>query len=266
MPWSLFDIVAALPVYALVLFRLTGMMLVAPVYGSTVIPLRIRVALAMTVAAMVFPLVSRQAPADLSIGAAIAGGVGEVFIGLSIGLALMMLLSAAEVAGLFVGQQSGLALAEVFNPALEDQSSLVGQLYSIVFLLVFLLVGGHRATLSALLDTFGVIPLLRFTVDEPILLLLIELLTAAFVLGIRLAAPAVIALFLTETALGFLSRSMPQLNILTVGFSVRVLVALLVAGVTLAACGEPLVDAVYDGLDLVRSALGLAPSDGGAVG
>ncbi len=88
--------------------------------------------------------------------------------------------------------------------------------------------------------------------DETLLVLLTEVLTAAFVLAIRLAAPALIALFLTTTAMGFLSRTMPQMNILTVGFTLKAMVALGATGITLGAAGDLLVNSAWDVLDLIR--------------
>ena len=259
MPVPLIDILVALPVFALVLFRVSGFVLAAPMYGSKVVPARIRVALALTAAAMIFPMVRAQAPGDLSLSLALVGGMGELMIGLTIGLAVSILLMSAEVAGEIVSQQAGISLSEVINPLLDEQSSIIGQIYVIVLTLLFLLAGGHREALAALLDTFDVIPLLSYKPGESIVVLFAEMLSSAFIVGIRLAAPVLIALFLSGTALGFLSRTMPQLNILSVGFTLRALMTLSVAAIALGACQGLLLDAVWDGLDVIRASFGLAP-------
>jgi len=103
--------------------------------------------------------------------------------------------------------------------------------------------------------------LLSFRPGESVVLLLAEMLTAAFIVGIRLAAPVLIALFLSGTALGFLSRTMPQLNILSVGFTLRALITLSVAAIALGAGEGLLLDAVWDGLDMIRASFGLESSD-----
>jgi flagellar biosynthetic protein FliR len=125
---------------------------------------------------------------------------------------------------------------------------------------LFLLAGGHRAAMAALLDTFKVIPLLSFRLDETFILLLVEMLASAFILGIRLAGPVLLALFMMGTALGFLSRTMPQFNILTVGFTLRLLLALAVGGLAISASQDVLLDAIWDGIDQIRAAFGLDPS------
>ena len=259
MPWRMLDITLALPVFALVAFRIAGLVLTAPFFGSTVIPVRIRAAFVFTVAAMIFPLVWGSAPTEITLATAVVGGVGEMMIGATIGLALTILLMGAEVGGLVVGRQAGIALANVFDPLRSAQVSITGQVYSLSFTLLFLAVGGHRAMMAALLDTYQVIPLLSFQFDESFIVLLTEMLAAAFILGIRLAGPVLIALFLAGTALGVLSRTMPQLNILTVGFGVRLMLALAVAGLTLNACESLFVDAVWNGVETVREAFGLGP-------
>jgi flagellar biosynthetic protein FliR len=253
------DILLALPVFALVLFRITGLMLTAPIYGSRVIPVQVRVAVAFVVATVVFPVVAGQAPRDLSLSTALVGGVGEMMIGATIGLGLTLLLMGAEVGGLIVGRQAGVALANVYDPVQNQDVSVVGQVYSVTLILLFLLIGGHRATMAALLDTYRVVPVLSFEADETVLVLMVEMLAAAFMLGIRLAGPVLIALFMLGVALAFLSRTMPQLNILTVGFPLRLLIGLAVAAVALAACEGILVDAIWDGVILVRTTFGLDP-------
>jgi flagellar biosynthetic protein FliR len=259
-PWSLFDILFGLPAYALVLLRLTGFALIAPVYGSRMIPDRVRGALILAVAAMIFPLVRSQAPAEITLSVVAAGVVGELMVGLAIGLALSALLTASEAGGIIVGRQAGLRIGQAFDPMGNRQSSLIGQAYAVTLTVMFLMVGGHRAAMAALLDTYEVIPMLSFRPDESVVLLLIEMLTAALIVGLRLAAPATIALFLTGTAMGFLSRTMPQMNILSVGFTVRAFVAIAVAGFALSECQDLLLDAIWNALELVRVSFGLDPS------
>ena len=259
MPWSMTDILIALPAYALVLARLVGMIMVAPIYASTTMPVRIRVGLAATIAAMIFPLVVGQAPADLRLADAIAGSVSELMIGASIGLALAILLMGGEMAGLIVGRQAGIALGQVFNPAQNTQTTITGQLYTIVLTLVFLAAGGHRATMAAVLDTYRAIPLLGGVAPATIGELLFSMMTVAFVMGIRLAGPVLIALFLTGVTLGVISRTMPQINILSVGFAVRTMVALGMAGLAITASQEVMVNTVWHAFEQIREAIGVDP-------
>ena len=91
MPWSLTNVYLLLPGFALVLFRIAGLMLVAPLFGSDAIPVRLKVALALTIAAVVFPLVGPSLPAEITLGTALVGVVGEMSIGLVIGLGVSLI-------------------------------------------------------------------------------------------------------------------------------------------------------------------------------
>jgi len=260
MPWQTLDIPLWLPVFALVLFRLTGLVVSAPLLSSAAIPIRVRAAIVLALAGLTFPLLRAQAPADLSLAVLLPALVGEFLIGLTVGLGVTLILTGAEVAGTLIGQQAGIGLGEVLNPAFDEPVTVVSQLYSIVLMLVFLIAGGLRATVAAVLDTYQVIPLLNVSIGESYLMLLVELLSSAMVIGIRLAGPVLIALFVTEAALGFLARTMPQLNVMSVGFTMRVFLAIGMAGITLALSQELMVAAVQDGMEMIRSGLGLDPA------
>lgn len=260
MPWPLLDILFSLPLYALVLFRVSGLALTAPLLASGVIPVRIRAAFVMTVSAMIFPVVAATMPRDLTLSQAVLGGATELMIGATIGLGLRIALMSAEVAGMMVAQQAGLALGQVFDPMQNRQTTVISQVFTIVLTLVFLAIGGHRAMIAALLDTFEALPLLSASLERPIVLLLAEALTASFILAIRMAGPVLIALFMLATALNFLSRTMPQFNILTVGFTLRVIVGIGVAGLAISESRDLMIQTVWDGLALVRGAFGLDPS------
>jgi|CXWL01.1.fsa_nt_gi flagellar biosynthetic protein FliR len=259
MPLPALDILVILPSFALVLFRVSGMVMTAPLYGSPVIPMRIRAALTLALTLVTFPLLRNQLPLAPTIADVLSGAVGELMIGAAIGLALTIMLLAGEVAGTLIGQQAGLVLGEVANPLQEHQASVLGQIYTTVLTLVFLIAGGHRAIIAAVMDTFAIIPVMAMRDTESIVLLLTETLTAAFVTGIRIAGPAMIALFLAAITLAVLSRAMPQLNILTVGFTMKVILALGVAWLALSFCEGLLLQFVADGLDTVRAAFQLPP-------
>lgn len=260
MPWPLFDILHALPIFALVMFRISGLVMTAPVFGSRMIPMRVRAAMVMMITAVVFPMVRTQVPADIGLGMALVGGIAEMMVGATIGLALSIFMMGAEVAGRTAGQQAGLAMSQIIDPTTNEQVSTLGALYTVVVTFSFLLIGGHRATMAALLDTYQVVPMLSFRFTDSIILLLVEMLAAAFIIGIRMGAPVIVAVFLSGIVLGFLSRTMPQLNILTVGFTLRLLVALGVAGVSLMAAGDLIVDSIWDALAMVRESFGLDPN------
>jgi flagellar biosynthetic protein FliR len=244
-----------LPLFALVLMRISGIMLTAPIYGSSAVPARIRAGLAVTIAFVMFPTVAPQLPTEVSLATALPGAFGELLIGLIIGLTLSLVFAGVQLAGMVIGQQAGLALGQVFNPVLNTQTTILGQTFFLTALTVFVIVGGHRELMRALLDTYATIPVLSFRAGEETLTLVTDVLTGTYALGMRMAAPVLIALLIGTLVMGFLSRTMPQLNILSVGFPIRALMALCVAGFVLAASGGLMIDALDDVLVRLRLAL-----------
>lgn len=259
MPWSLFIIPTMLPAFALVLFRIGGMVMTAPLFSSPAIPIRIRAAVALSLSAMAFPVILDRMPATVSLSSVIGGGVAEIMTGIAIGLSLTIIMSMADLAGMTIAQQSGLALGEVFNPTYNDQSSVLGQLYSVAFVLVFLIAGGHRECVAAVLDSYQAMPVLTGASADSCLDLVVSSTTAAFVGAIRLASPVLIALVLTTVLLGILSRAMPQLHIMTVGFTFKVIITMAIAAITLAGAKDLLIGIVWDGAENIREVLGLRP-------
>jgi flagellar biosynthesis protein FliR len=246
-----------LPVYALVLFRVAGLMLAAPLLGSSLIPLRMRVGMCTVIALILYPAVAERSPVFLSLHDGLVGVAGETLIGLTMGLALTLVLVGTDLGGMLAGQQSGLALGQEFNPMTNSDSTVFGHTYFLVFQTVFMIAGGHRALVRALLDTFDTIPLASFRAGPELLDLLEQSLTGAFVLGLKLAVPVLIALFATGLALGFLSRTVPQLNVLTVGFGLKVMLAFAISALALPAAREVFLGSLTDSLAAIRATFGL---------
>lgn len=244
-----------LPLFALVLVRISGLMLTAPIYGSQIVPLRIRAALAMVIALLMFPIVAPRLPADVTLVAAIPGLFGELAIGLIMGLALSLVFSGVQLAGMVIGQQAGLALGEVYNPVLNTDSSVLSETFLLTAMTAFVLVGGHRELMRSLLDTYATIPVLSFRVTPGTLTLMTDVLTGAYALGLRMAAPVLMALLIATLVTGFLSRTMPQLNILSIGFPIRALIALFMCAFVIAATGGSVLESMGEVFTRLRSGL-----------
>ena len=259
MPFELLNLPLQLPALALVMFRVMGLFVSAPIFSSTSIPRRVKVLLALAMTMMTFPLVAQTLPADLTMPQVLAGVVGELMIGLAIGFGLTMIFVATQIGALMIAQQAGLALGRVFNPGLNAQTTPLGQLFYFITLGIFLAMQGHVALVRALLESFSFIPPLAFHVTPSVTELMIGMIASAFVLAIRLAGPSLTALFLVTLAMGFISRTVPQLNILAVGFSIRSTTALLMSAASLTVMQDLLVDGVIDTMETVRALLeGLA--------
>lgn len=262
MPWRIFEIYTALPAFLLVLSRVAGLMLASPLFSGSILPTPINAILALAVSLSIFPLMAGQLAAPVTLASAAGGMAGELAIGLVLGLGVTLVFTGAQVAAQLISQQAGLALGEVFNPMMESSGTEVSQLYFLVAMAVFLGVDGHHALVRALLDTFAAIPPLDFKPEASLLELIVEVLALSFIIAARVGGPVMLALLLALLTLGFISRTMPQLNLLTVGFPLKLATALFVMAVTLIALEPILVDALVEVMDGVRAGLGIAQAGG----
>lgn len=240
-----------IPPAMLVIFRIGGLMIYGPVFGAPVIPARVKVFLALLVGLAAYPLLSAgclagPAPAlDLwSLAPLVAM---ELLIGLLVGYAASIPLVAVQTGGLLMGQQMGLGFARFYNPGIDDEADIVGQMLFFMALAGFLLIGGHEAMMAAILRSFQYIPLGGFAVDADILSLLAGMLLAAFELALRVAAPVLALVFLESLAMGYMAKTVPQLNILSLGFPIRILAGFAMIMLALVVMN----DVVMDGIDAV---------------
>jgi flagellar biosynthetic protein FliR len=223
--------------YTLILFRVGGIMIFAPVFGSGMVPGQTKAALAMVVALMLVPVIDYSAPEPLTLPNMVYTAATESIVGLLIGYAASLLFVAVQLGGMQIGQQMGTEIGSVFNPFLEVQSSVVGEFYFLFSTLVFLGINGHHILLAALVESFRTVPIGSAALSLGALDMLIKLFGYLFAIAFAISAPVVIALFLVTVAMGFVARTVPQMNILIVGFPVRVVVGLAVMIFTLPAIG-----------------------------
>lgn len=216
------------PVFILVVFRLAGMALFAPLFGSAKIPRRVRVMLVL-VMAFGFTRVVRRPVAFPNTTWELAIGIGgELAFGLAMGTIMSFVFIACQWAGEIIGQQMGFNLSEVFDPSFGAAGSLIGDAYFMLTLVVFLVVGGHRAMLQGVYASFKILPLLSPGVNESLFHLLAGLFMSATILAIQLAAPMLIATLVVDLVLGLVGKTLPQMNIMSMSMSLRSMVGIAV--------------------------------------
>jgi flagellar biosynthesis protein FliR len=216
------------PIYVLVLFRIAGMMIWAPLLGSTQIPKRIKAMIACVLAASITPALSTTVAIPQSPWLLALAIGGEITFGAAVGLILSLVFIAGQWAGEIIGQQMGLNLGQTLNPQFGGGGSVVGDLYFFLTLLVFLSIGGHMALIKGVFDSFAALPLLTVSVNRPLFDTMVSVFQGAMVLAMQLAAPMLVAMLVVDMVLGFVGKTVPQLNIMTAGISVRALAGMLV--------------------------------------
>ena len=230
------DLIQLVPAsFVLVVFRLAGMMLFAPLFGSARIPRRIKAVLVLVLALGVMG--GMKEPVRLPVSTwQLAGAIaGELAFGLAMGMVLSLVFIAAQWAGEMIGQQMGLNLGSVFDPQFGGQGSVIGDMYFMLTLVVFLAVGGHHSMLAGVRDSFEKLPLLTVGVDRTLFDTLAGLLGGATVLAVRLAAPTLVTMLVVDLVLGLIGKTVPQMNVMSAGLTLRSVVGMVIviAGLSL---------------------------------
>ncbi len=253
---ALFDLGSGyVALLTLVLVRTSGIVLVAPIFGTNDVPPTVRAFFAMALALIVAP--TQAGNLSAMPGSLIEFSVmlaAELIIGVVLGLGVTVLFSAFLLTGGVIGQLSGMSLGDVFNPGLDDTIPLFSHLLHLVALATYVVIGGHRMLLGGLLDTFATLPPGAATLPGELDQLLVGLLSESFQLGVRAAAPAIVALLLATLVLGLVSRSLPQLNILALGFGFNAIVTFAVLTVSFGGVAWLLQDRLEPTLETVLSA------------
>jgi flagellar biosynthetic protein FliR len=163
----------------------------------------------------------------------------------------LILFSGAQLAGQILSQLSGMSIAEAFDPDFDSSVSSFTQLLDWVAMSIFVCIGGHRQVLAALLDTFRWMPPGQGGCSNDLVDMLVEITTQSFVTGIRASAPVMVALLLAVLVTGLISRTLPQLNVMAIGFNINAFVLLGTFGITLGGAAwvfQEHLDATLDGI------------------
>ena len=266
MSWVNFFVAPLLVTFVLVLARVSGLVMTAPIFGTSEVPGRVRAFLAITLAFLITPLQAN--PASAMPATAVDLGivlVTELIVGLTLGLGITLLFSGIQIAGQVISQIAGVQLADVINPTFDSSVPIFSQVLFYVTLAVFVVTGGHRQVMEALLDTFVSMPPGKAILSNTLVEEFTNLITQSFVLGIRAAAPTMTALLLATLVLALLSRTLPQLNLMAVGFGFSSLVTLGTLSVTLGiaawAFQEEVEPALQSLLDALHASGSNTPSD-----
>jgi flagellar biosynthetic protein FliR len=257
MPWLESISVTWVLLFTFVLARVSGLVMTVPVFTGTEVPMQVRGLLSVAMALVLTPTqwgVHWPAPTGVVDFAILLAG--ELLIGMVLGLGIVILLSGMQVAGQVIAQMSGMALAEVLSPGSDDQVPLFSGVLNMTALAVFVVIGGHRALIDGLLHTFVTLPVGQGGGGASMAQAALNLLGGSFFLAVRAAAPAMIALLLATLVLGLIGRTLPQLNILVLGFGINSMVVLATLSVSIGAVAMLVADYFEPALKALLDAVG----------
>jgi flagellar biosynthesis protein FliR len=223
--------VLAQPLWVLVILlaRISPVILMTPPVNSSGVPTRVRGLLVLAIAVLLTPTIQPTAtliPPDLPhICIAL---VGEILLGTLLGSVVLLAITCLQLAGQAIGYLAGFDFAVSVDPGSSEEMPVLSNLLGLLAMAIWLLLGGHRQLLQCALDSFARYPAGAVIFEVSWLDELTLVLRHTFEVGLRAAAPIAVALLLSNIVTGLLARTLPQLNILSIGFNLNVS-ALLIA-------------------------------------
>ncbi|MFN0064355.1 MAG: flagellar biosynthetic protein FliR [Myxococcaceae bacterium] len=215
---------------ALMAARIIPVLALTPFLGGETTPTEVKIGLSLALAVILFPVVQERI-SNVPIAAIpyIALLLKELFIGVALAFIVEMVFEAARAAGHLVDTAAGAAMAQVMVPQLQQQVTIFSSLKFQLSVVLFLTLNGHHVVIQALGDSFLTLPLDQFPAFSAGRWAFFDLIGRVFghllLVAVMLSAPALIATFLTDLALGMINRVAPQIQVFFISMSVKPVVA-----------------------------------------
>ncbi|MBX3016678.1 MAG: flagellar biosynthetic protein FliR [Bdellovibrionaceae bacterium] len=220
--------------FALVLLRMIAFVVSMPLFGTQNVPVTVKVLLPLVLSFVLFPSLIIGVDNSLPInGMIVAYAFREVFVGLFLGFFCRLFFFAITVAGEIIGISSGLASAQIFNPALGTQTNVLEQFQTLLATLLFLGLNAHHVFFEGLIRSFAVLPIGQLTFNVAAAENLLRLTQQIMILGLQIAAPIVLSVFLANVAMGIIGKAVPQMNVLMTSMQITILITFAVMILTI---------------------------------
>jgi len=210
--------------------RVVALFVAAPVFGHRAVSPRIRIALGLAVATVAGAPDAEQWVQGMPGGELAKAAMLEVVIGLSLGVAARFVFEGVGMVGEIMAMQGGLGAAVALDPTSEASSGALTAMLRTTAFLIFLAIDGHHILVRGIQASFLQLPLGGVELEAVRFLELFGLAAAIFEIGVRFAAPVMVAMFCANLSVGMLGRAMPQLNLITLQLPALVGVTLLIVG------------------------------------
>ena len=215
-------------IFLLIMMRMNSMMIIAPFFSSGVIPFKTKAIISFLITLVIFPVIAKD-------GYVIPGDIGgysvliikEIGIGLFIGFLISLIFTAFQLAGEYYSVLVGFGFSEVMDPLAQVSIPIVGQLKNLIGLLIFLVINGHHFLIKAIYHSYELVPpvALGNRALEGMMRYVVYSMSGMFIVALKIALPVLATVFLVEVSLGILAKAAPQMNILMLGFPIKILIA-----------------------------------------
>lgn len=222
--------------YLLAVARIGGFVLVAPPFNTRSVPARARVGVALAMAVPLSAFVGDGAPA-LASSALLLQMVLQVFVGVSLGFLVTVAVATLQSIGELIDVVGGFNLSMAMDPLLLVQTSVIGRLHQLVAVTVLFASDGHLMVLHGLARSMQVMPQPTLSIADTVRVVADDV-SGLMLAAVQVAGPVIAAMLVADVALGLLTRAAPALNAFSLGFPLKILLTLLLAGLVVAQLPE----------------------------
>ncbi len=237
------------------LIRISGLMLAEPLLSNRGVPPRIRIGVAVILTITVAPLLPTPPAIEFISAQGLLMAAQQLLIGITLGVVMRLVLTGVEMAGHIAGLTMGLGFASFFDPQSGAQSPVLAQFLGIITILIFVASNGHLLVISAIFESFQILPISTAPLSAQGFLAVVEATGQIFVIGVTLSLPLVAAILIANVGLGVLARAAPQLNLFAIGFPLMMIAGFLVLMISLPYIVQPITrlmeDSVLQGLKII---------------
>ncbi|MDD4802268.1 MAG: flagellar biosynthetic protein FliR [Syntrophomonas sp.] len=213
--------------FFMVFGRLTGLFISAPIFSNRQMPGRIKILIIILLAGVMTSFVPITSVVVLDNPAYfIAALIMEIFVGYCMGFLAYLIFSAIQLAGQLMDTQMGFGIVNVLDPESGTQIPLMGNFCYLLALLIYLVLDGHHYLLNAIIRSYQIIPVMGANLGSDFVELFMDVTVYMFVIAVQIAAPIIITLMITNVAMGFIARTVPQMNVFIVGLPLNIMAGL----------------------------------------
>ncbi|MGD8218390.1 flagellar biosynthetic protein FliR [Pseudomonas thivervalensis] len=218
--------------FILPLFRVTAVLMSMPVFGTTLVPTRVRLYFALAITVVIAPGLPPMPPVNALDLSALMLVAEQILIGALMGFSLQLFFQAFVVAGQIISIQMGMAFASMIDPTNGVNSAVIGQFLTMLVTLLFLAMNGHLVVFEVLTESFTTMPVGSALLVNHFWEIAGKL---GWVLGAAmvLVLPAITALLVVNIAFGVMTRAAPQLNIFSIGFPLTLVLGMVIFWISL---------------------------------
>lgn len=216
-------LIETLSIYVWPFVRIGAFLMVMPLVGGSFVPVKVRLLLTVVLTIAIAPVVPHTATQDVLSAAGLVTMIQEIAIGVSMGFLVQLVFDAIALGGQVIGMSMGLGFAVFLDKVRGVSVPVLGQLFLMLSMLVFLALDGHLAMIKLLVESFRAWPMSQGGLTMPVLSELLAWTSQLFVFAMKIALPALTALLVVNLSFGVMSRAAPTLNLFAVGFPVSML-------------------------------------------